>query len=315
MRKNNQVANDAVGHYENLRKPGAETVDTLRFQLRNGDLLGDLASPGGLAMSLVYGQEATQPDAIGPYQPGIDSMSSIAYHLLSEDVLKAKKRPSLASPSRVHHVIDEPHRTESLEGYHRYTDIGRFTTATVARIGEAIGDARLTIYHTRSQAADATVYDDDPRDVYAYFSQEEQLHEEDDKKLLADMISTAGHSVQHDSEAAVIVSDLMSGYDVDRNRFDWEEPLAYLCERVDGRLWLMRVTAPSYRGLGYGSSEGHDAELVERIVEGYSALAEQKSTRIEQVLQYINPHYVKIDTASTHPTRHIIESLTGDTIS
>ncbi len=317
MFRQNQSASSSI-EANNFNRSGVELLDDLRGLIASERILGDMASPDGLAMSLLHGTGSPEVDAIGHFQPGVDAPSSIDYRATyASDRPQAKKTLSLGAPSRLHVVLDAPRRTELLEGKMSFEYIGNFVLAVTAVVGEAIGDAELRVYHTAAQSQDGVVFEGAPEDAYATFGYLEELQKRSADKpssTLTDLLSSVNATIDQDNEASVIVSDFMDGYDVETNTFEWEQDFAQLAQKQEDLLWVNQVMSASHDRLPYGLIKGLDSLTIASINSSYAEQAQLKQDRAAYLLGSSTAKLAKIDTNSTDIERIIIKSILPDTV-
>lgn len=289
-------------------------IDDVRGYIETSRILGDLASPDGVAMSLLHGRGSGQVDAIGPYQPGVDAPSSIDYRATyASSKPQAKKTLSVGSPSKLHVIIDAPERTKLLEGKQSYEYVGNYVLALTARIGEVIGDAELRVYHTASESEDGIVFEGDADDAYSAFNfHNEKDHKDTNPKSLGDLLLSATSTIDKDSEAAIIVSDFMDGYNPETDSFEWEKYFTQLAQNQEDLMWINRVKSLSHKRLAYGASEGLDFSTIDAINRTYKVHAEAKNERLKSVFEGTLSRIVDVDMHSTNPEKSIIGLLVGE---
>ena len=314
MFRRNQSAESFPSEANVLNSPGEELIDYARSVLATDRMLGDLASPDGLARSLLYGRGSTQIDGVDQFQPGVDPVSNIDYSATyASSIPQARKVLSHGSPSKLHVVMDAPERTRELEGKYSYESIGNFVVALTARIGEAIGDAELHVYHTFAKSRDGSIYEGDPEDAYEVFRRLRTTRSEHEKSL-DELLTTVAGNIDNDNDASIVISDFMDGYDGQVDEFEWEQSLLRLGRAQEDLLWINQIRSASHDRLPYGVVQGLDFSTVRSMNKAYEPQAQAKKDRIERLFGRMQAKVVRIDTADTSPASTIIKGLVGNSV-
>jgi hypothetical protein len=311
MNKHNQSVEASSLEVDKLRHP-SEIIDEVRGYLDTSRILGDQASPTGVAMTLLHGKGSSQIDAIGNFQPGVDSSSSIEYRsTYASGRPQAKKTLGFGSPSKLHLLLDIPERTHLLEGRETSEYIGNYVLAVTAVIGEVIGDSELFVYHSYASTPDGLVYAGDVEDAFRALS---EVDESADKKQLFSLLSSINNVIDDDNEAAIIVSDFMDGFDQETGIFDWEADLHNLSSKQEDLLWINRIKSRSHERLALGQIQGLDSMTVNAMNRDYSDVAKTKIARINQALEKNTGNVVEIDLDDVNVDRVIVDLLAGNSV-
>jgi hypothetical protein len=294
-------------------RSGSALLDEIDASISADRVLGINASPGGLAKAMRHGPRGFEVDAIGPYTPGIDDISTIDINeTLGSGEQRARKVLSTGSPNTIHVVMDVPERTALLEGKLTYEYLGNFVLGVAKRVATVMGDTELAVYHTN--APRSVLFQGDPHDAEQVFRDLRRVKGTTESKTLDELINTAARNTDEDNDATVIISDFMDGYDSATNTFSWETALKRHATRQEDLLRINRINSVSHSRIPYGVSDGLDAVTVDAINRDYSLQAQLKNERIEAVFKNLLAKSVKISTDDTKSPRSIVKLLLGDEI-
>jgi hypothetical protein len=294
-----------------VNRGGSALLDEVRGAVHSSRILGEGASPDGIAHALLHGPEGLEVDAIGVYTPGIDDVSNFDLNeSLGSSEPRARKVTSTGVPRIIHVVMDAPERTRMLEGERTYEDLGNFALAVATRIADVIGDTDLAVYHT--DAPTGVLFEGNPADAEQVFRNLRRFKGKSEPKELGELLKVASRNVEDENDATVVVSDFMDGFDADSGNFSWESALRNLAQRQQDLLRINRFISPTHSRIPFGLVEGLDLMTVANINSAYSDQLKTKNARLESIFGNLLAKTVKIDMADPKSRKSIIKSLIGN---
>ena len=306
--------NHDVGHSSDLNRSGVEFVDDIANAYSSSMLLGEDASPDGLAKSLLHGRNGDQVDPIGPFIPGVDAPTNIDYRATyASGKPYAQKVLVQGAPHKINVVLDAPPRTELLEGREKLKWIGNYALAFTAVVGEYLGDTELRIYHPNADRDDGLLYEGEADTAELAFARIDTIDVTRDSIQLEEILNTVARDLDEDHDATIVVSDFMDGFDSDNGKFLWERPFISLANRQEDLMRVIRVSSKSHKLLQDGIVDGLDMASVRDFSESYAEQAELKDKRINQILRLALAKSVTINTDDKRPSKNILSILKGDT--
>lgn len=310
-------------------------LDTIDTRIQAGKYLED-GDKDGLVRTLGYVPDRESFEAIGPYSPGRDRVQDLAVAAtFAAREPKAYKGHGHRSPHKLHVLTEHSERYKGSTGL-RGMGLDRLARFTLAMSATAAEQVRSGVHSVIiSDSNEMNVVEEELTDaldvVVAHDkfvtnkSSARTVDVKTAKSALArglEYLSDEDDGPRDDSDACLVISDFVSGAKRDNDGellmgFDWEEPLGALGERLDDRLFVVRLTSPAQTQVPQaseftldGKSVRMDAGELWQQAELYTRLGQEKADRIAGILK--NFRHLSLSSDTKTPFSDVAHFLFGE---
>lgn len=300
-------ANPEHGLDQKLARTGEQQLDELVQSISTEDLLGSYALQGGLMDSLRLGNGNNFRD-IDRYRPGVDRPLSIITNTLGQgdgSQVMCKKNQTLSSPQNLHVLIDAPQRHEALGGDYSATSLSRYVLSLTTMVS-SVANTPMDVYLRDKDDVAGLLMEDEADDMYIAYRQLDGV--QDGRRLEytdSDLKSQLEHLRSRLDEAdgvAVIFSDFLDGYDVEKQTFAWQKPLQHIHDDIGDRLWAVRLTSPAQSQYPLSRvNAAMDMDTIDAINRRFATVYAQQQEALYEALSPLELQtHTRLTTVDTH---------------